>query len=1514
MSGEEIRFTRNSKDVRFELDKEADNNLKKKDKKALKPLFEAIIKSDGSRKVSKEEMKMLRDLQTIFANTGSNTDGSVIDADDIKLAEEFQKSGKDIKTFIDEKITKINNAIAEAKKREELNKEIDDIVESWFQSDKAESEISKVDDAPKQEPPKQEVPKQEPPKPHVPTQAEKNAQFNKAMQNLTKKFDKATYTTQFTKEVEVTKPLYTIAKEALQAEGNQNPSAREINDRIAQIALVNNLKDVNNVPRGTKIKVGSGVATPPPAAETPAAETPAAETPAAETPAAETPAQSEAPAQPAQPEAPAQPAQSEAPAQPAQPAQPVPALTGGVTVTKDPDVSGDWIEKTENLPEGLPSGEALNGGELKTYTKGTGDQTETKFVYEKDGIKVEANNIQELNGKIATIKDALSLIEANKAAPENETEEAKSARQAKLQAGIDALMSLGTESAVKAAQTKLNENKAQVSADFYAEKTIAMIKSGNPALIAQMFGSEGEKFADVVNNNPQVQQAVGEVIKQLNAKFNNDEYLTLDEQNIKAILDKCVGKDGVSITAKDAVAEVKDESGNVTTPAQPKVFGQTMVTDKEGNSYYKAISGEVSLNDVEFRAKDSAVLQSFLTELEAATDAEKKTALFKKYVEMENADPELVKSLAQNASKFNADFDTVQNLINNSNLDVVYAMDTSHFEDTDEEATSGTPASRAKTDITNVINARINTIMTDESLRALPENAKYLDRIKELDITGRQTDITELTDLSGYASTSEEVATGEKDASGNDIKVTVTKYSKEGKPDVFKVEYTKPTTAGRGTIIAASQEEGLKLKKDLEALALTRPEGDVVLTAEQKRENLDKLIKIAEIRPTDGMYADVAKALKDGSLVDKNDPDAKALVQKLLLTRNATVVRELTSTVKDGGQVYDNTLFENDPVAFKTLAAMLKEIRDLENQGVKLTPEQIALKDVLLYCVTKDGTAIDNGNVLRFDSDGNLAVYNSDWSGGNNGGAVAMNSAQAENYNCDSVLNDPILSKDKHALATWVTTVYGLSSADKDTVIKFINLDTVDAELLSYIDFEKLYPEISEEDKKAIQEAYIAKAKALFTYDTPAEGTKLNPANARYLSTILDTIDDFSEEDGGADADDAAINEILGQFFETTGEGEEAVTTIKNFRRFTCVEMAGLADAVANRGTAEQNAALANMITIDDMENGQFARAIEDQYDEGSHIDNAIRARYTELVEAMTTAEDALAFINKIAYPYYHLPSVDKIMEKFGDDAEIQKYLITRMNLGMEISDENKVKLLKTCMQDDGSGNITFDKTKLPEGITVEDVINVMPANCKEGDAAKIFKAVFMTLDLSDENLLKLVQCEHKADSEMNSYLATFVNSEAVQLGTTAGNRYINYLISAYSYSGSEEFFEQLYQNATDAKKADLIDLGYASDNHVLVQEGDSIDKIIKNYLKNHMELFPRLQETASGEKFFKYELTDKRKDMILNSYMNDFRDDILSELGITDPTQLKVGQIIELDKINWDNHQPGWWDYNILY
>lgn len=1463
MSGNEIKFQFKNETISFSLNDDGSVKEEGKAKKQLEKLLFDIKNSDNNPEITQKEFEMIKKLKTIFGKIGETRaeDGfDWLDKADIEFLKKWEtakKQGQKIDAFLNAELAKLEPV--------KINIPAPEL---------------KID-LPKPE--FQGLTEQKPFVPKEPTQADKNAQFNRSMQTLKQKYNKDEL--DFTQEVQYVKGKYLshIAKEALQAEGIQKPTAQKINERIAQIALVNDISDVNNVPESKfPLKVGTG----------------------------RTALVQGDGNKPDQRQEGGQKIVGASSIKTG--AVPVETPAGGITIKPDPDTTG-WAKKDDaQLPDGITQ-EALNGGTLVTFTKGEGENVETKYTYEKEGIKVEAATVDELKTKIETIKTALEALE--KTAPDTETEQEKATRIQGYENAIDTLLEIGTEQAVLKAQAKLAEKKAYVSAEFYEEKTIAMINSGNVALIEQMFNvPEGTEIVGIllnhVNNNPKIQDAIGAKIVELREKYNNST-ITLDEQKILTTLDDYVDVPGIWILAKDPVAEVNDAEGNVTTPASAEVFEKEYKTDTNGNSAYHA-KFKLGENYLTFKAKDAETLDSFLTELKVAnteTDDAKKTQalqqVFSTYA-LNGTDSELVKSLAENASKFKATVGDLTALANKSNLDVIYAIDSSHLEDRAQGANGDNdPGCNDETTFETAKRTRIEAIMADPELAKLPENAKYLERIAGVDITEQQTAVTSITDISEwgdptvtkYVKTADGYAQAAEGTSGT---VEVKAYTKDGKT-VYRVPVDAHTLGIEFTLEADSAEAVLKLKQDIESLGeLSTVNDDETIAAE----NLAKLEVIVDLTNDKEVLKEVANILSsqqvDGS-ININDPAAKELVQKLLLTRDAEIVRALTHKTENGQEKTDNTLFEKDPVAIKTLAAMFKEIRDLENQGVRLTPEQIALKDVLEECYIIKAS-LQGDWKLSFDENGTL-LTNEEY-------------VYSETPDYSGSIHDPAYQRDKNKIDSELLN--NLSSHTKDEVIMLINLETVDAESMSFIKFDKLAQNMSENDKKTVQKAYVEKAKKLFAEMGKVGDTEqLNPANARYLSSILYKISAFNEAgEDGVDPDKAVIAEILGNFFVPEGEAPNQTVKINNFRRFTYEEMGGLADAVANYGTAEQCAALANMITIDEMEDGQFVRAIEWQYGEGSHIDDAIITKYSDFVDSMTTKEEMFDFISKIKFDY-HLPFA-KIMEKFGDDAEVQKYLITNFKSTWSDPDlKCREKLLKACMQVDASGNYDFDKTKLPDGVSVDNVIWMLPEYCTQGEFAKMFKAVFMTLDLSDEKLLELVQCNHLRDQDMSKHLGSFVDSDAVIQGTTAGNRYINYMMSAFPYKTSDVdnsgFFENLYNNATPAKKADLINNGFARAEHVCVQSGDSIDKIVKNYLKNNLDKFPQLKASVDNDTD-RSKWTDARIDEALNEYMRDFRTAILEDLGITDPTKLKVGDIIELDNIKWDEHQPCGINYNIYY
>ena len=82
--------------------------------------------------------------------------------------------------------------------------------------------------------------------------------FNDAMQNMRRRYDEATLKGYYMSgeadvwEIKYGDTLYDIAKETLEKEGLPT-DFKSINDRIAQLANLNGINDVNNIRVGTKI-------------------------------------------------------------------------------------------------------------------------------------------------------------------------------------------------------------------------------------------------------------------------------------------------------------------------------------------------------------------------------------------------------------------------------------------------------------------------------------------------------------------------------------------------------------------------------------------------------------------------------------------------------------------------------------------------------------------------------------------------------------------------------------------------------------------------------------------------------------------------------------------------------------------------------------------------------------------------------------------------------------------------------------------------------------------------------------------------------------------------------------------------------------------------------------------------------------------------------------------------------------------------------------------------------------
>ena len=732
-----------------------------------------------------------------------------------------------------------------------------------------------------------------------------------------------------------------------------------------------------------------------------------------------------------------------------------------------------------------------------------------------------------------------------------------------------------------------------------------------------------------------------------------------------------------------------------------------------------------------------------------------------------------------------------------------------------------------------------------------------------------------------------------------------TKTEVDGEEGVIK--YTRTTGEGENTlaeekyltksgsaVLVSETLQGLKDKKEaFEALQTVsaKPDETPEAAAHRKTENLDKLKLQVNLNLTGEALADIVSQLKDGNLVDKNSAETKALINEMLKTLNPAVVR---AVILDESGTFDRTVFEKDLMAFETMTALFKSIRDKEMRGEMLSDTEHELKSVLkktanigafkIEAVTEKGIL---EKYLATDNDGNIQYISPEGPRAASAEvldefvtkfkAADTDAKKTELFKEYAAVNDDVLS---NSLAE-NTIYFQASKADIETLINNSNLETL------------CHLNVKDEYKAELNKKAVEKAKELFI---EANG-QLD--NARYLIDIFNKVDEseFTDEEKAG-----LKTEILETFFTvTTAEDGTKTYTFEPSRRPTLEEIYGL----VRRGNSDMLSALVDYIKLEDISCNEYTYEIEN-----SVTAETIVPHYEKFIEGMTE-EEVIDFIkNKVSF-LSCIPN-DKILKKFPDNKEIRKILVENYNENSVISDENRLSLIKTYLSVNEDGNRSFDKEKLPEGIDVTQLIYLLPDNCKEGEAAKTAKDILMGLSLSNQSLTHFLgRVEFILDDEVKQYLETFMSSEDVKNGTYSGNKFIDWCI-AHKDDFTIAQKENLYANATHSMKRRMIEGGAVRDAHVLVNKGDTVDKLVMNYMVHHLDVcFPALKKSMdkNPDKW-----TEPRIREALNCYLQDYRTIILESLRVSDPTKIKVDTILEFDRINWSNNQPDWFRYQIRY
>ena len=531
--------------------------------------------------------------------------------------------------------------------------------------------------------------------------------FNDAMQNMRNKYDhdnlKGFYKADEAELYEVKKGdnLYTIAKKTLEAEGLP-ADFRSINDRIAQIANLNNINDVNNIRIGRKLvykltdegvqkvkdsgndsAVAFGGRTAPAGGNqgvNPAVD-PAAGNQGGDSGETETPA----------------------------------ALEGREsTITVSPnglnmgsgvpvDKNGNELKTADNK-NNFKDPKFEEGGRIMKYTQGDVIMYQTTYEEKEgalaSGVKLSAPTIEELQ-KIK--KDFEAARDRVMAAPENETEEAAAARKAENLAALKELVTIsgGNIQVIKNVAEKLrDDNYVDRKSDAYKAfvQDILLTKNAD-AVRALLYDAKGEQTGQVLDYDKTAHEIVAGMYQEIRNKEKAGEMLSPDEIVLKEVVADYKRKGGYEI-------EANEENG---------IYEKYMSYDNlDGTPMY-----QVKIDGNWYYAKDPALLDEFLTKLQAADTEEKKAALFKEYAN--TTDTELAKCLAENAKTLCAADEDVISLINANGMVVLNKLPRP---DDDIEYSKA---------VVEAVVARMKEIYTTD--KGNLENAAYLDNFAWIEKT-----------------------------------------------------------------------------------------------------------------------------------------------------------------------------------------------------------------------------------------------------------------------------------------------------------------------------------------------------------------------------------------------------------------------------------------------------------------------------------------------------------------------------------------------------------------------------------------------------------------------------------------------------------------------------------------------------------------------------------------------------------------------------------------------------------
>ena len=519
--------------------------------------------------------------------------------------------------------------------------------------------------------------------------------YNQAIQNLKGSYDTEKLKSRYKEDDKYTikrgDTLYEIARNQLEAEGLPTDDFRAINNRIAQIANLNDLSDVNNIPVGTELIIKL--------TDEAIEEVKAKDNDSAA-------------AFEGDDEADGDDWTSYGPIKSRGNAEvdndknegsftagfesTITVLENGLNMGK-----GKPVDKDGNELKEFKDPKFKAGGCIMKYQKG--DKVMYQILFNNDwgllsGVKLYAPSIAELNELKSKCVAAINKI---KTAPEGETEEAKATRMAENLAALKELITLtnGNVQVIKNVADKLREEGiVDKKSDGCKELVQELLLTRNADVVSAIMpiteDDEGNKTADIslLENDRTSNEYLAGLFKEIRDKEKAGEMLTPEEIKLKEALQERCHTKGFKIEA-DAENDINEKYMN---------YGD------DGGIYYTAY-----VDNRVYWASDEELLDEFVNKLKAADTDGKKAALFKEYAKTK--DVELARCLLGQAKELHAKDEDIKTVINSNGMYVLGQLSTADGVEWPE-------------DIVNTMNARIKSIYTKGKGKL--DDVDYLDVAK----------------------------------------------------------------------------------------------------------------------------------------------------------------------------------------------------------------------------------------------------------------------------------------------------------------------------------------------------------------------------------------------------------------------------------------------------------------------------------------------------------------------------------------------------------------------------------------------------------------------------------------------------------------------------------------------------------------------------------------------------------------------------------------------------------------